>query len=70
MRKDDVVLVGCGLEVRLSDIATCRVGTAGDDEEIVNSAIRGSVRITDEAGLSDRAVRCDEPGNSVGRAIC
>ena len=55
-------------EVKLSDVATGRVGSAGDDEEIVDSAVRGTIAFF-EPRLTDRTIRRDEPRHGVLRAI-
>ena len=54
-----------GQEIGLRDIAAGRVGAAGDDEEVMHSAVVGAVGIPLKAGFTDGASCGDEPGDGV-----
>ena len=67
--ENNVVRGDRGRKVRLLDVASPRIRTPRDHEEIVHPAVRRSVRITYEARLADRTVQRDEGRHRVLGAL-
>src|SRR5439155_21474060 len=67
--KDQVVVGCCRLEVRLGDVASRRIRSPGDGEQVMDAAVTSAVWIKLESRFTDRPVDRDEIWNDVGGAF-